>query len=291
MAHIILYFIALFSLSTAPNWAKLNQMPSEVLGFYRLLVAALLLAVYVIIQKKLKKIKYDKAFGWAIVSGLFFFFHLWSYKYAAKHTTVANTMILFATNPVWSSLGSWLFFKEKITLRLVLAYLVAAFGIVILVQDHRPTLSSVWISVGDGIALISAFAYAAYMLTSKKARISLQNSEYALIQYSLTALCFGAVCVYNQPQMINYSAISWVSVLGLVLLPTFLGHFALTYLVQFMPLAPMTCGKLLEPIIASVMAWFLFHEKLGANAYLAFSFTGLSVVLLFWPQLKKYLFR
>jgi len=52
-----------------------------------------------------------------------------------------------------------------------------------------------------------------------------------------------------------------------------------------MNLAFMTCGKLIEPVIASIIAYYLFSEQLGSLAFFAFALTGFSVVLLFWPSL------
>jgi len=285
MAHIFLYFLALFSLSTAPNWAKLNHMPAEVLGFYRLFGATLILSLLIFIKKQKIQFKLNQTFYWSLTSAFFFFLHLWTYKYAAKHTLVANTMILFATNPIWASIGGLLFFQEKIKSRVIFSYALAFTGTLILVFENlkfSPENNS-----GNIIALISAFVYAAYMITSKKARAHSSNEQYALIQYSVTAICFLGLSLITQARLTGYDHISWWSVLGLIALPTFLGHFSFTYLVKHMNLAFMTCGKLIEPVIASIIAYYLFSEKLGSMAFLSFSLTGISVLLLFWPSLSK----
>lgn len=285
MLHISLYFLALVSLSTSPNWAKLNHMSSATLGFYRIGGAAVLLFIYMLVSKKLKKINFDRNFVWALFSGFFFFLHLWTYKYASKHTLVSNTMILFATNPVWATLGGQVFFKENIKPRVIFAYMLALIGVFMLVAQNLQLNPEN--HLGNISALISAFFYALYMLTSKKARLHMANNDFSLIQYSTCAAMFGIAALSTNSQMTGFDAISWWSVLGLIILPTFLGHMSFTYLVKHMNLSLMSCGKLIEPIIATIFAYFLFGEHLGSYAVYAFLLTGVSVMILFWPTLFK----
>lgn len=287
MPHILLYFLALFALSTSSNLAKLNQMPVEVLGFYRLGTASLLLGLWLLFKKYKFSLNFNKNIIWALSSGIFFFLHLYTYKYAAKNTTIANTMIIFSSNPIWISLGAIIFFKEKLEKRLILAYLLALVGVYLLVgEDFKLTGIT---HVGDWSAIISAIFYAGYMLTSKKARNHFDNNIYAFIQYLTCALFFGFTVMATDRSLIGYQPLSWLSVLGLVALPTFLGHFSFTYLVNHMNISLMSCGKLIEPLFASVIAFFLFHEKMNVNTWLAFSLTSLSVLILFAPNLANFL--
>ena len=283
MLHTLLYFLALISLSTSANWAKLNHMPVEILGFWRLGLAALILLTWIFIKKKRWPHLTEPNLRWVVLSGFFFFLHLATYKFAAKNTTISNTMILFASNPVWASLGAAVFFHEKITARVVFSYLLALLGIYILV--HRQVEFAPESLRGDFSSLLSAFFYAAYMLTGKKARRHYENQIFSFFQYTVCAICFGLTCLYSGASFTGYDPVSWWAVAGLILLPTFLGHFSLTYLVHYMNINVMSCGKLLEPIFAAIIAYFLFRETLSVEAWWAFSLTALSVLILFAPTL------
>lgn len=287
----MLYFLALFSLSTAPNWAKLNLMPAEVLGFWRLIIAFGLLSLFSLIIKKENIFKVTMNTKWVLMSGVFFFLHLWTYKWSSKHNLVSNTMILFATNPIWSSLGGVLFFKEKIEQRMILSYLLAFLGIGSMVWDQ--VQMSPENHFGNILALLSALFYAIYMLLGKKARQTFSNTSFASLQYLTAGVLFGLSSVAGHKPLISitYDWISWISVFGLVFLPTFLGHFSLTYLLKTMNIGIMTCGKLIEPIIASILAYFIFNEHLGRGAPLAFLLTAASVLILFYPEVQKVLLK
>ncbi len=80
---------------------------------------------------------------------------------------------------------------------------------------------------------------------------------------------------------------SWLAVFGLVLLPTLLGHLSFSYLMNFMNLSLMSCGKLIEPVLASIIAFYLFGEVLSAQAIIAFFFTASALVVLFLPTRLK----
>lgn len=285
MPHILLYFIALLSLSTSSSLAKLNQMPVEVLGFWRLTIAATLLGLWVFVVKRTPFPKLEKRLWWLALSGAFFFGHLWTYKYAAKNTSIANTMILFATTPVWSTFGSVLLFKEKLTVRLISAYILAALAVFILLYNqlhfHGANAN------GDISALISALFYALFMLSGKRSRAEYPHLIVSNIQYLVCAFLFLMVTLSTGSNFTGYGNLSWASVICQVLIPTFLGHFLFTYLVQFMNLGVMTCGKLVEPIFGAIIAYLVFKENLTTEAFIAFGLISVSLIVLFAPNIFK----
>lgn len=285
MLHTLLYFLALFCLSTSANWAKLSTMPVDVLGFYRLGLAAALLGAWLLFIKRPTLPKLDKKVLWIVLSGFFFFLHLWTFKYAAKNTTISNSMIIFSSNPIWASIGAVLFFNEKLNLRLFAAYILAFSGVYVLVAPGFQTGHQ--LNSGDISSFFSAILYALYMLTGKKARTYFDNKFYALVQYAVCGLCFFTLTQWNQTPLTGYSDMTWFALLGLIALPTFFGHFSLTYLVQYMNLSVMTCGKLIEPIMASIIAAYVFNEHLSSTAPFAFTLTSLAVVILFGPSLNS----
>jgi drug/metabolite transporter (DMT)-like permease len=288
MAHILIYLLALLALSTSPNWAKLNEMPPAILGFWRLFIAALILFGYLAYNKRLSHLKQhfklSQNTAWIVLSGFFFFLHLWTYKFASKNTLVSNTMILFATNPIWASIGGVLFFNEKFKLRVLVSYLLA-FSALFFFLYHalRFAPDQKW---GNWSALASALFYTIYMIAGKKARRFSENIDYSFLLYLVCAICFAIASIFSGASFVGYSDISWIAVAGLVLIPTFLGHLTLTYLVKTMDLSILACGKLIEPILASLLAYFIFRETLMEGAWVAFLMMASSVIILFWPIRK-----
>lgn len=281
--HLVLYFLAIFCLGQSANLVKWAGAPPDVIGFWRLLAASILLVPLALRKGKpqfsLSQIPTDLKY--IALTALFFFAHLWTYVYSAQNTSVANCMIIFATNPLFIAGGSYLFFKDKMTLRLLTAYAIAFLGIIQLVSHSLQWNSQGF--KGDLSALASALFFSGYLLTAKRSRMSFGNSTYSCLLYILTALFFGISGWSQGLDFLHYPLKTWVAIGGTVLLPTLLGHALFSYLMQFMNLNLMTCGKLIEPVISALTAYFIFAEAPGLHTYIAFILTAIGILILFFP--------
>ena len=291
MRHLFLYLLAITSLASSATLIRLAEAPLEMIGFWRLLASAIFLLPFALKMGDLRRhfkiagrasgIKLSTELGMVLLSGLFFFAHLWTYFYSAQHTRIANCMIIFATNPIFVSLASFIVFREKLTLRLGLAYFFAALGVYTLVS-HSLSFEEGFL-LGDLSALLSAALFAIYLVTGKKARLTMANSEYTFIAYALTAFLFGTTGWLANKSFIGYESITWIAIFLSVIFPTLLGHVLFSYLMKRMNLNFMSCGKLLEPAISAVFAYLIFAEKMTSETVSAFFFTTLAVLILFLP--------
>jgi drug/metabolite transporter (DMT)-like permease len=257
--------------------------PVDVIGFWRLLASAAVLLPFALKNGHLRAhfTRPKNEVLMVFLSALFFFMHLWTYFYSAQHTSIANCMIIFATNPLFVSAISYFVFGEKLTVRLALAYIFAAIGIYFLVR-HSLDFEQGFL-LGDLSALLSALFVAVYLVTGKKARMTIANSEYTFIAYSMTALFFGISGLTQGQKFTGYSGLTWLAICLSIAFPTFLGHVLFSYLMKRMNLNFMSCGKLLEPALSSLLAFYLFHEQLTNSHMWAFSFTTMAVLILFVP--------
>ena len=171
---------------------------------------------------------------------------------------------------------------------MVFSFLIAFVGIFLLTYDQLS--SNEQNTMGNISALASAALFAIYVLSAKKARNTVSNLQFASLQYSVCGFLFLLASLFTKAPFIEgYHSISWISVLGLIFVPTLLGHFLFSHAMTKMNLAVMTCGKLIEPIIASFIAYYLFKENLSPMTYVAFVFTSIAILNLFWPQIKPYI--
>lgn len=283
-----LFFLSILSLSQAANLARLAHAPPELIGSFRLLGASLIMGTLLFFQKKnnpkepIKKILTPhRPLFFAIASGFFFFVHLWTYKFAAQNTTIANTMILFALNPLVTAFFTTFIFKQHYTRRLWLSNVLALLGVFILVGNQFQSFSIG--ALGPSSALISAFFYSFYLLTGRESRKIISNSQYTFIVYSVACAFFFLTAFIRNTISFNYPFETWMSILGLILFPTLLGHALFTYLLQTFDINWMSTGKLSEPIFASITAAILFQETWTERTSIAFLFTCSSLVILLKP--------
>jgi drug/metabolite transporter (DMT)-like permease len=221
---------------------------------------------------------------WTIAGGAIFGVHLWTYFLAAHNTTVANCVILFAVNPVFVSLGSWLFFGERITRRLIFSYFLCLLGLVWLTQQAPPQ-AAVYPEFGDAMALVAAVTFAGFALVGKKTRGRLGNVRFTVLTNVSGSLVFalGAIWVWAQTESnpFDMPQQAWVAIALMAMFPSILGHSLFTYCMRFMNLSLMSCGKLLEPAMAMVSAAILFGEGASPTALAAFVLIALGILNLF----------
>ena len=224
------------------------------------------------------------AWSWAFLSGSFFFLHLWTFFYAAQNTSIANCMVIFATNPIFTALVAWLLLKDRFEKRYAVAFVLAFSGVAALASDRLA-----WDTArsGDLSALVSAVFIALYMVTGKRARLEMSNDQFSWVIYIWTAVLFLVAGTFQQTQWLGYPTFTWWAILGTILFPTLLGHVLMTHLLKHFNINWMSCGKLLEPALSSAVAFLVFDEKLKIQTLIAFGFTVAAVFVLFWPLLFR----
>jgi len=284
-----LFLIAVTCLSQSPTWVRIAAAPALALGFWRLFGASILMLGIAILSRDktqpLRNIWPQSGKKETIMSGVFFFLHLWTYTLSAQNTTIANCMILFSLNPLFTAVGSYLIFKEKFTPRLGFAYIFAALAIYNLFAERIDFRSNG--TFGDVSAIAAAALYSAYIISSKRARRHMPNPVFSVGLYSSAALLFLATALTKQIQLLNYPMNTWAGVAGLIVFSTLLGHGLFTYLLGHLNINWMSCGKLIEPAIASLVAFLIFGEALSSNTIKAFALTATAVVILFAPWKTK----
>jgi drug/metabolite transporter (DMT)-like permease len=286
LGHLLLFFLSILSLSQSPNIIRWSEVPPLVLGSWRLLGAALIMLVLHTLWTRRQaqawwKKSSQASLAWAVLTGIFFFLHLWSYAYAAHHTLIANAMVLFALNPLFTAAGSAFLLKDKFERQHGLAFFLAFIGVYFLVMENLD-----WDQGLDGkvAALVSGALYSLYILSGKKARLEIENSQLTLLVYTITALLFLGSALYVGLPMTDYPSHSWVAIGLLIVVPTFCGHWIFTYLLKHMNINFMSSGKLAEPALAAVTAFFVFGETLNSNTIIAFGFTLVAILVLIFGR-------
>jgi drug/metabolite transporter (DMT)-like permease len=287
VTHLFLYFLAIFCLSQSAAFAKWAACPPEVIGFWRLLAAGLIVLPWAYFKSELKTQwkNHPQSRKWVYLTGLFFFAHLWTFFYASQHTLISHTMIIFATNPLFVALGQWWLNREAPPRRTIGAYFLALISLGLLFQQSKMgSGAQFW---GDFSALLSAFFCSIYILFSKKSRDVFHNSVFTSVMYMSTALCFAVLLLFSNNSWVDYPPHTWLAILGQVVFSTLLGHSLIAYLMRFMNVTLMSTGKLAEPVMASIVASFVFQETINTYVGFAFVLTALSLFLLFWPFKKS----
>ncbi|MDE3078221.1 MAG: DMT family transporter [Chloroflexota bacterium] len=164
--------------------------------------------------------------------GLIAALHFLLFVTSLSFTSIAHSLSITYTAPVFIALGSWLWLHERLTPLQVAGVLVVVIGVGIL-AGFEPRLDRRML-LGDGLALLSAICFAIYSLAGRHERERYRLLPYTTTVYSLAALWLLPAFVvgfagFGRPASIGggwsvYSVRTVLAVLGAGILPLGIGH-------------------------------------------------------------------
>lgn len=254
-------------LSFSAIFARLSNANSLALAFYRMLFAVLLL-LPITLWKHREKLKSIKRKQWILcaISGIFLGFHFTCFFVSLDYTTIASTTVLVDTEVFFVTLLGCLFEKEKITLNGLIGIFLAFAGSLVITMGDAGTSSNM--VLGDILALVGAVFIAIHVRMGKHCRTNISTTVYTTIIYFFAALCIGVEMLVQGIPFVGYDGYNYLLALGLTVFCTFLGHSIFNWGLKYETPTFVSMSKLLEPVFASAMGVFLFHEMLTGRSIL-----------------------
>jgi drug/metabolite transporter (DMT)-like permease len=118
---------------------------------------------------------------------------------------------------------------------------------------------------GDALGALTAVFYAGYMLAIKSARDA-KASTVRLMAWSttITAIALLPVAYFSPQPMLPAHASGWWVLLALAVVSQILGQGLIAYAFAHLPASLSSVSLLIQPVMATLFAWILFREPVGA---------------------------
>ncbi|MGP4081460.1 DMT family transporter [Pseudalkalibacillus sp. R45] len=252
--------IGVLSVSTSAILVKLSTAPAPVIATYRLLFTTLLMLPFILLyfRDDFKKI-HKKDMLFCLFSGIFLAFHFILWFESLNYTSVASSVVLVALQPIFAFVGTYIFFKEKLSLKAFIGGALAIGGsILISWGDFRISGLALF---GDLLALLGAAAVTVYYLFGQTVRKRLHLMTYTFLVYGMAT---GTLFIYDLSlgyTLGPYSTENWVYFLLLAIFPTLLGHTIFNWALKYVSTNVVSMSILGEPIGASILAYFILSES------------------------------
>lgn len=206
------------------------------------------------------------------ISGVFLALHFILWFESLNYTSVASSTVLVTLQPLFAFVGSYIFFKEKFTIKAICSAIIALIGSVIISWgDFRISGSALY---GDVLALIACGLVTAYLMFGQSVRQRVSLMTYTFVVYSISSVTlFIYVFIKNEP-FFSYPTSDWVYFILLAIIPTLLGHTIFNWSVKWISASTISMAILFEPVGATVLAYYL----LGENIYWTQATGGLIVI-------------
>jgi len=204
-----------------------------------------------------------------IAAGAFLALHFASWITSLEHTSVASSVALVATNPVWVAIVSHFVMRERVGKAGGLAVVLTVLGSVLLgisgTLGHGVSAVLAQTSLrGDVLALLGAVAASAYLLIGRRARNSVPLLRYLTIAYSTSAVLLLGAASLSGAALLGHAPRAYFMVVGLALGPQLLGHGAFNYAVRRLSATVVAVAIVGEPVGSAVLAYLLLGERLAS---------------------------
>ena len=243
--------------STSCLFSRWATCPAVVLAFYRMLLSAGLMVLYMLAFKRQELAQVGKReLLLCLAAGVFLGLHFTCYFGAVKNTSIAAAQTLTNLEVFFVALVSYMLWRERITGPGWLAIAVIfAGGVVIALSDAGGgSLRGDLLAVGAGLSM------ACYTLIGRRNRRHLSTSVYTFLVYSASAVTLLLMVGLSGAGFGGYGAVNWLCALAMALLCTIGGHTVFSWSLRYFPAAHVSTIKLLDPLFSTLLGLLFLGE-------------------------------
>ena len=266
----------ILAVSTASIFIRFAQQdaPSLVVAAYRLTLASLILAPLALTRYRaeLRSLtRREVLLG--LLSGFFLALHFATWISSLEYTTVASSVVLVTTTPLWVALLSPLILREANGKTVLIGMLLALIGGGIvgvsdsctwqngLVCPPLATFVRGTAFFGDFLALCGAWMAAGYILIGRRLRAKMSLIPYIFVVYGIAAIVLLIILVISGERAFGYLPLTYLWLLLLAIVPQLLGHSTFNWALRYLPASLVSITLLGEPIGSTILAYIILKES------------------------------
>lgn len=198
-----------------------------------------------------------------VVAGVFLAVHFATWITSVNLTTVASSVLLVSTTPIFVAIAARWIFDERLGTMGWSGIALALLGTALVAGlDFGGSSFD-----GNALALIGGITVAGYGLAGRVSRQKLGILEYAVVTYGAAAAVLLIVAVPMGEELTGYGAQTWWAIGGLIVGPQLLGHTFINFALRAIDATRVSITIMAEPVIAILLAYFLFQETPSWLAY------------------------
>ena len=118
-------------------------------------------------------------------------------------------------------------------------------------------------NLGDLLAIGASFFYASYMLITQKARERVDTLTLNLLTMLTCIILLFPINLLFKQSLTGFSTGAWLALIGLGLIPQFIGWLAINYAMGHLPAARVSVTLLGQSVVTAILGVFILNEGLS----------------------------
>ncbi len=265
------------------RFAQTEGTPSLVIAAWRLSFAAIIL-LPIAWRKQAQEIRRlpGHDLGWSIAAGIFLAIHMGCWVTSLAFTSVASSVALGGTYPLWVAILSLILFGIRPPQNTILGLVIALTGTILIALSDGGVLNVEFTKelivqfnldkllapaekadtalLGDMLALISALTGACYFLAGRDIRTRLSTTAYIWLAYTAAMVVLVVTTLVAGIPLFGYSPTIYLWLLLLSIGRQLLGHTPFNCALAYLSATFVSLAILGEPVGSAIFAYFLFDE-------------------------------
>ncbi len=293
LVSLVALFFSLIPISLAPALTKLSEheIGPNAVAFHRSWIAAIVFALLsareatrirkeasdvilpdVIASKSIDSIEKQpmtkQEVGLLLITGIAATASLLLWTWSLSETGVANVALLSNLNPIFVGLAGYFWFGQQFDRRFVVGLVLALGGAVAFeLSEAQFTVDQLQ---GDALAFISAAFIATYLILIEKLQGRFSTSTIMMWRCGVTTTFLLPLLPFVEDRLLPHTQMGWFLIIFQALFCQVLGQGLLAYSLSKLSSSVVAITLLLEPIIASIFAWFIFGEQITLADWICF---------------------
>jgi drug/metabolite transporter (DMT)-like permease len=266
--------VAIVAISTSAILIRWSAAPSVVKAFYRVLFTTALLVPWAVgrYRDEFLKIR-GRDLLVAGLTGVALALHFVSWFESLRHTSVAASVTLVQSQPLFVAVGAWALLDERLTRRMLVGIFVAIAGAAAMSLGD-PLLAALGLldaeaaalagtsSYGNLLALGGAVMAAAYVLAGRSLRQRISLVPYVVVVYVACSAVLLAIALGQGAPLVGYPRREWVLFLGMAVGPGIFGHTVINWALAHVESGVVSVSLLGEPVGSTLLAVLLLPNEI-----------------------------
>jgi len=276
--------IGIIAISFASIFIKFcDDVPSIMIATYRLTLSSIILLI-IAKSKGIRLSSFNKKrLLLGMLGGLFLSLHFSFWISSLKFTSVASSVVLVATNPIFVGIFSYLFFKEKQPTELILGIILSFSGSIILAVGDSGlqglAVQNPSFLLGDILAFLGAIMASGYLVVGSKLREEMDVLSYTSMVYTFSAFFLLIASISLGLPFAGYKQSSYFYMVLLAIIPQLIGHTAFNWALKYLKASMVAITILGEPIGASILAYIILGETIRSFQSIGIIFIFLAIII------------